>query len=195
MILVNVLGADSAIRDMVQESASTNVVAWAHEEGYTITWILHHPLRYLVMCFRTVFIMSDTYFYTLIGSKLGWLNIGVPQLPLILGFVMFLLAVNIRDQESEDFQPDRKTKGLIAALCTCSVMLTLLVMALNWTPLSNNYISGVQGRYFLPLLVPAIWLFRTRIVQVDESVRKYILLFEGTANILILVYLFTNTMI
>ena len=139
--------------------------------------------------------MSDTYFYTLIGSKLGWLNIGVPQLPLIFGFVMFLLAVNIRDQESEDFQPDRKTKGLIAALCTCSVMLTLLVMALNWTPLSNNYISGVQGRYFLPLLVPAIWLLRTRIVQVDESVRKYILLFEGTANILILVYLFTHTMI
>ena len=195
MLLVNVLGADSAIRDMVQESASTNVVAWAHEEGYTISWILHHPLRYLVMCFRTVFMMSDTYFYTLIGSKLGWLNIGVPQLPLIFGFVMFLLAVNIRDRESEDFQPDGKTKGLIAALCTCSVMLTLLVMALNWTPLSNNYISGVQGRYFLPLLVPAIWLFRTRIVQVDESVRKYILLFEGTANILILVYLFTHTMI
>ena len=195
MILVNLLGADSAIRDMVQESASTNVVAWAHEEGYTITWILHHPLRYLVMCFRTVFMMSDTYFFTLIGSKLGWLNIGVPQLPLIFGFVMFLLAVNIRDQESEDFQPDRKTKGLIAALCACSVMLTLLVMALNWTPLSDNYISGVQGRYFLPLLVPAIWLFRTRIVQVDGSIRKYILLFEGTANILILVYLFTNTMV
>ena len=195
MILVNVLGADSAIRDMVQESASTNVVAWAHEEGYTISWILLHPLRYLVMCFRTVFIMSDTYFYTLIGSKLGWLNIGVPQLPLIFGFVMFLLAVNIRDRETDDFQPDGKTKGLIAVLCACSVMLTLLVMALNWTPLSNNYISGVQGRYFLPLLVPAIWLFRTRIVQVDGSIRKYILLFEGTANILILVYLFTNTMI
>ena len=195
MILVNLLGADSAIRDMVQESASTNVVAWAHEEGYTITWILHHPLRYLVMCFRTVFMMSDTYFFTLIGSKLGWLNIGVPQLPLIFGFVMFLLAVNIRDQESEDFQPDRKTKGVIAALCACSIMLTLLVMALNWTPLSDNYISGVQGRYFLPLLVPAIWLFRTRIVQVDGSIRKYILLFEGTANILILVYLFTNTMV
>ena len=97
--------------------------------------------------------------------------------------------------ETDDFQPDGKTKGLIAVLCACSVMLTLLVMALNWTPLSNNYISGVQGRYFLPLLVPAIWLFRTRIVQVDGSIRKYILLFEGTANILILVYLFTNTMI
>jgi uncharacterized membrane protein len=195
MILVNILGADSAIRDMVQESTTVNMVKWAHEEGYTISWIIHHPLKYLVMSFRTLFTMSDTYFYTLIGSKLGWLNIGVPQLPLVAGFVMFLLAVNIRDRSAEDFQPDGKTKGVIAVLCACSVMLTMLVMALNWTPVSDNYISGVQGRYFLPLLVPAIWLFRTRIVQVGSSIRKYIVLFEGIANVLILVYLFTNTMI
>lgn len=195
MILVNILGADSAIRDMVQESTTVNMVKWAHEEGYTISWIIHHPLKYLVMSFRTLFNMSDTYFYTLIGSKLGWLNIGVPQLPLVAGFVMFLLAVNIRDRSAEDFQPDGKTKGVIAVLCACSVMLTMLVMALNWTPVSDNYISGVQGRYFLPLLVPAIWLFRTRIVQVGSSIRKYIVLFEGIANVLILVYLFTNTMI
>lgn len=195
MAAINVLGADSAIRDMVQQNASVNIVAWANEEGYTISWVMQHPLRYLVMCFRTLFVMADSYFLTLIGQKLGWLNIGVPLLPLMLSFTMFLLAVNIRDQESDTFQPDWKTKGFIAVLCACCVMLTMLVMALNWTPISKNYIVGVQGRYFLPLLVPAIWIFRTRIVAVDSSIRKYIIFFEGAANILIVVHLFINTMV
>ena len=180
---------------MVQQNASVNIVAWANEEGYTISWVMQHPLRYLVMCFRTLFVMADSYFLTLIGQKLGWLNIGVPLLPLMLSFTMFLLAVNIRDQESDTFQPDWKTKGFIAVLCACCVMLTMLVMALNWTPISKNYIVGVQGRYFLPLLVPAIWIFRTRIVAVDSSIRKYIIFFEGAANILIVVHLFINTMV
>jgi uncharacterized membrane protein len=74
-------------------------------------------------------------------------------------------------------------------------MLTLLVMALNWTPLSQNYISGVQGRYFLPLLIPAIWVFRTRTIQVESSIRKSIVFFEAAVNILLLIYLFTNTMV
>ena len=195
MFAVNMLGADSAIRDMVQNNASVNMVAWAHEEGYTISWILHHPLRYLAMCFRTMFIMADTYFYTLIGTKLGWLNIGVPELPVVLGFFAFLLAVNIRDVNADTFLPDGKTKGFISVLCACSVMLTLLVMALNWTPLSQNYISGVQGRYFLPLLIPAIWVFRTRTIQVESSIRKSIVFFEAAVNILLLIYLFTNTMV
>jgi len=66
---------------------------------------------------------------------------------------------------------------------------------LDWTPLSDNYISGIQGRYFLPLLGPAIWMLRTPMIRVQSSMRRYIVFYEGAINILLLVHVFTRYMI
>ena len=195
MTAVSMLGAESAIREMVKDNGTVNMIAWAQEEGYTIKWVLSHPLKYLIMCIRTLFMMADSYFFTMIGSRLGWYNIGVHNVTITFCFIAFLLAINMRRPDSETIEIDWKSRSVIAISCFASAMMTLLSMALNWTPLSYNYISGVQGRYFLPLLIPAIWMSQNPYVYVSDKLRKHILFFEGAINILVIVHIFTNTMV
>lgn len=196
MSAVNLLGADSAIGKMVRDNASVHLVKWGkHEEGYTISWILYHPLKYLVMCLRTFVKMADYFLFTMAGTQLGWLNIYLPYAPAAISLFVFVLAVNIREKDDSERTPDIEEKSWIFLLCIGSAMIIFLAMALDWTPLSDNYISGIQGRYFLPLLGPAIWMLRTPMIRVQSSMRRYIVFYEGAINILLLVHVFTRYMI
>ncbi len=195
MLIVNLMSADSALRSMVNENATVNMLSWAHEPGYTISWVLTHLGEYVLMCVRTVILKLDYYFFTMVGSSLGWLNIEIPQVYAVCSFVNYLLAVNIRDDVSEQVKIGSGKKAWIFLLSAGTVALTFLAMTLDWTPLSYNFINGVQGRYFLPLLVSGIWLLKNRMIAVDSGMRKYIVFFSTILNMWILVYVFAHCVV
>ena len=195
MLAVNLLGADPAIREMVEENASVNMLTWIHEPGYTFSWITGHPWKYFLMNIRTLIAMTDYYFFTMLGSSLGWLDINVPKVYTIGCFLLFLLAVNIRDDASEGVRISLGKKIWILILCGGSIFITMLAMMLNWTPMSYNYITGVQGRYFIPLLIPIIWLVRNNVIQIRSVIRKYIVLFSTLINVWLLICIFAQTLL
>ena len=47
---------------------------------------------------------------------------------------------------------------------------------LTWTPVGSMEISGVQGRYFIPLLIPAFVIFNNRIKYDLSRIYKYMFL-------------------
>ena len=192
MVIVNLLGADPAIRKMVEENNSVNMVSWARSEGYTISWILQNPIEYALMCIRTVITMVDYYFFTLIGNSLGWLDVGIQQVCTVISFMLLYLSINIQDDASGHIHIGLRKKMVISAICACTVLITFAAMTLDWTPLSYNYILGVQGRYFIPLMIPVIWLLRDPLVEVKSMVRKKIVLFSTMLNIWILVFVFAQ---
>jgi uncharacterized membrane protein len=134
----------------------------------------------------------DYYFFTLFGSSLGWVDVNIPQTYAVISFVLFLLAINIRDEASSAVKVNLTKKIWILILSLGSVLCTLVVMTLNWTPMSYNYIVGVQGRYFTPLLISFIWLLRNRMLAVNSAIRKYIVFGETLLNLWILVYVFSH---
>ncbi len=190
MLLVNVLGADAALREMIKESSAGNYLASTHTEGYTIGWILKNPVEYLFMCMRTCVKMTDHYLYTMIGSKLGWLDISIPLTYCLISFVLYLLALNIRDDASKDVHVGTGSKVFLVILCLGTVLLTFLAITLDFTPMRIHFVHGVQGRYFTPLLPLAVWILRSDMIHVENGIRKRIVLTAGLLNIWILVYLF-----
>ncbi|MCD8075014.1 MAG: DUF2142 domain-containing protein [Lachnospiraceae bacterium] len=192
MVIISLVSADSTLRKMAEQSVSVNMLSWIDEEGYTISWVITHMGAYILMLARTVVRMMDYYFFTMIGSKLGWLDVDVPQVYAVASFVMLLLAVNIRDERSEAARIGFGKKLWIAFLCAGCVFATILVMTVSWTPMSYDYVAGVQGRYFIPLLIPAIWLLPSRLVEVKSVVRKYLVFGTGLLNLWILVYVFAQ---
>jgi uncharacterized membrane protein len=192
LLAVNLFSTDSAIREMVAQNQNINMLSWIHEPGYTFSWLLGHVGEYLLMLVRTLIRQMDYYFYTLIGSNLGWVDVYVPQTYAVISFVLFLLAVNIRDEASSQVTVNLSKKLWILVLTMASVLCTLLVMTLNWTPMSYDYIVGVQGRYFTPLLISLIWLFRNRMLVVNSAIRKYLVFGETLLNLWILVYVFSH---
>jgi uncharacterized membrane protein len=192
-LAVNLIGESGAIRNMVQESATENIVAWAGEPGYTIGWILSHPFNYLGICLNTVITMADYYFFTMAGARLGWLNIEVPYVFIVMIAFLFYLSIQTVSEKDEKTSLSALGKFWISLLCIGSVMLTFLAMALDWTPLSYDYIMGVQGRYFLPLLVPVIWLLKNRLISVKGGFSKIVIYQITWINMWILMSAFSST--
>ncbi|MCD8021946.1 MAG: DUF2142 domain-containing protein, partial [Lachnospiraceae bacterium] len=136
--------------------------------------------------------MMDYYFFTMLGSKLGWLDVDIPQYYVVFSLLLLLLAINIRDERSEKIKIGLGQKAWIAFLCAGCIFAVILVMTVSWTPMSYDHVVGVQGRYFIPLLIPAIWLFKTELVSVKSVMRKYIIFGATMLNIWILVYVFAQ---
>lgn len=190
MAIVNVVTAESAIHTMMVDNASVHYLGRNLEEGYTITWVLSHIGSFLLMCLRTIIGNQDFYFFSMMGESLGWLTVYIPLFLITIFFIFYLMAVNIRDDRSERTRIGMGWKGWIALLCVGSVLITMLAMLLDWTEVSMDTIDGVQGRYFLPLLIPGIWLFKNKLVQVESNARKYLVFGTAALDLWVITYIF-----
>ncbi len=69
--------------------------------------------------------------------------------------------------------PVKKGQKLwILVLIFLSVVLVLTSMFLGWTPRGYTYITGIQGRYFLPLLPFLLILLFDRNLTIGKDFRK-----------------------
>ena len=58
------------------------------------------------------------------------------------------------------------------------IFLVLLSMLIAWTPISSEFIEGVSGRYFIPVLLPLLMICRNNKIAIkDETKRNIIFLF------------------
>jgi uncharacterized membrane protein len=145
-----------------------NMIAWAGEPGYSLTYFLHNPLQLIRIAVNTLNVKGGFYFKSMIGYRLGWLNIPVADM-VISGFAVVLaLSALKRVNEKQYFTTGKKLwTFVVIAGCVCLIELGML---LNWTPQSYPYVEGVQGRYFLPFLLPAVLLLRNNRLVVTKSI-------------------------
>ena len=69
-------------------------------------------------------------------------------------------------------------KVWIAVLVFISVCAVLFSMLLGWTPRNLTYITGIQGRYFLPILPFALVLLFGKWLTIKNDVTKGIYYLE-----------------
>lgn len=114
--------------------------------GVRLTEWMHHPTVLLTM-------MRDTVEYrglTLVGTlaMFGWMDVG----PVggvfwtVLLSPLFLLVTG----DGGGIEPGRTLRiWLVMGAVACSLMIVLVAFLL-WTPADSLFISGLQGRYFIP---------------------------------------------
>lgn len=127
-------------------------VQWAGESGYSLSLLIHQPMRLIKIFYQTLLWQAQHYHLTMIGAYLGNLDpvLDVPYVLVVL-FTLCLLGLALRKPgESLSITGGKRLWVLaVCAGCGAAVMLSMLIA---WTPLSSRVINGVQGRYFLPFL-------------------------------------------
>lgn len=127
-------------------------VQWAGESGYSLSLLIHQPVRLIKIFYQTLLWQAQHYHLTMIGAYLGNLDpvLDVPYVLVVL-FTLCLLALALRKPGESLVLTGGKRLWVFAvcAGCGAEVMLSMLIA---WTPLSSRVINGVQGRYFLPFL-------------------------------------------
>lgn len=140
-------------------------VGWSGATGYTLTDIIHQPYDMFRVYYETFVTQFDYYLTTMLGGYLGNLDpdLAVPGFCLaILWYALFASAIR---REGEKAPVTGGQKIWILILVFLSVCLVLTSMFLGWSPRDLGYITGVQGRYFIPLLpLTLLFLFDRRLV-------------------------------
>ena len=138
--------------------ATDSYMAWAGEEGYTLSWLVHNPKFVLRMCYDTLAWKGESLFAGMMGGALGNLDpvLNTPfWVILAMWAILWVLALAGPGERGPEMSMGQKAWiWFLSLACLGALMFSML---LGWTPVSATKIEGVQGRYLLPLL-PMLFL-------------------------------------
>ncbi len=123
-----------------------------------LMYIVNHPLRYVMILLRTISQYANTQLHSMVGANLCLFDVPV-HLWISNIYLIFLLYL-----ASHHTLPDIKKSGrylaALVAMCVCILIYTSLYI--QWNAVGAALIEGVQGRYFLPLLMLLPFAFKAR---------------------------------
>lgn len=124
-----------------------------------VSTILSNPFRYLAIVLHSLSANANLYLSGFFGGYLEWFNVTLSPLYIFTTFTIFIIlcrSTYCKYTITKIF----KIISIIVSLTL--VMITFTTMFIQWTKVGETVIDGVQGRYFLPimLLIP-IWFLPT----------------------------------
>ncbi len=112
-----------------------------------IKTIINNP-RIIIEVIKNT-IKDGAYIEGAIGSQLGWLNIEISNIVIIM-FIAILALSPFLSETKEEFKNIEKAWVLIIAFGI--YILIILALYLVWTSVGLDKVLGVQGRYLIPIL-------------------------------------------
>jgi len=129
-------------------------------------FILDNPIKYLVILFNSVFISHRSFQLDSFVGILGWLNKPLPTWH--INFYLLILIITTLLLSNNDIKIGLINKLIIASIFITGVILIETGLYLTWSPVGQDHIRDVQGRYFIPY-APLFFL-----LLYNTSLRKYL---------------------
>lgn len=120
-----------------------------HEQ---LSLLAHNPLIFAQVVITTfdgigLWLAQSAY------GLLGWLTVGLP----LVGLGLAGLAVVLLLSQNEPIPTTPWQRGVLASVALLLAGTVSLAMYVTWTSVGAPAISGLQGRYFIPAIVPALF--------------------------------------
>jgi uncharacterized membrane protein len=164
---------------LVSQSLSTVQATNANAQNPTkqLHFIIANPHSY-------VNVLWNTYFYTwgdgatrsLIGD-FGWADTPLSEAIVVVGYIgLFVVLTASYEGDRKKEASKRWSKWLPIGTGVLYWLAVSTAMYVYYSPVGFKIIVGLQGRYFIPLLLLAVPLARIRDIQVERSLyRKFAL--------------------
>ena len=166
-----------------------------------VTYLLLHPIKYFEVIYKTTIQHGVTWIKELVAYPMGYLEIAINTklfLVIIISLLFYFIMIFIRTW----FKGYGWDFGASVFLLLCSSAIIVLVytsLYIQWTKGSPDdimVISGIQGRYFLPVL-PAIMIAfitgRLGVIQEEPNticIDVNVILFVSNLLVLLQVFLY-----
>ena len=129
-----------------------------------MTYILNHPLSYIHMLIKTIMIKGGTWIYHFFGLSLGSKEVLTPRIGCIILAILMLCAPFLEKNETKSL--NNKTKIFLLFLTFVLGILIITALYIVNSPVAFDVAAGIQGRYFLPVVILALLcLFKTNMYK------------------------------
>ena len=140
---------------------------------YPLAYLVQHPIKVFRIFQNTLYGYTHDYVVQCIGMQMGYFQIAARFITPI-GYALLIGATVICD-ERYPYVADRKEKCIFLASSILSAGAILLAFLISDTNFGNAAITGVQGRYFIPMLWLILISIRSgRIVYKKKPYRKIV---------------------
>ena len=173
--------------------------------GEQVKYVLKNPTNYVKTYFSTL--LNNRFFY--ITTTIGVFGLLDTYMPTILYLIYFIIAIIIlltdcNEKVKEKSSITLKYKILIILMSFGMISLSFLAMYVNWTSIMEGYgvgatsITGVQGRYFIPAIIPLAivfannfkWDFLEKIKKIISDNYGYVFVFYSLIMISMIILRF-----
>ena len=148
-----------------------------------ILYILADPFRFPYVLLNTFIQLGPSYQILFVGNFI--LDIPLP-LWWVGAYLLTIIPVAILDKNNISITLNQK---LISAAIFMSISVVVCAFVyVSWTPVGQNTIDGIQGRYFIPIL-PLLFLLLYKVKyfkKFENRINPYI---QNNFNLIILSYL------
>ncbi len=167
MLCLGTIGAATAA-SLIWTFLVRNTVAvesWVNPHEQTV-FIFSHPFRYAAFLFENLSDYLSTYLIWFVGT-LGCLNVNLPEW-IWPTYIICLVAAAFVDKGSG--RPLKwSERCLIIGTCAATILLIMTSQYVLYSPPAGKILCGVQGRYFIPLGVPALLALYNRKMEASEK--------------------------
>lgn len=143
-------------------------------------FIKSHPLSYIWVLVKTFLIKTPRIYITMIGV-LGWQDTKLDFITYLIYPVLMYFAVMA---DNFKFTLAKWQKYIIGFVLIIGTIITYTSLYLMWSPVGNNVVLGLNGKYFIPMMLPLLLLFKKDAAKFDYEKVKFAIVI---ALILILV--------
>lgn len=129
----------------------TNLISWAdYKQGYTLAYLINNPAKLVFVYINTILMKGIVYIVTMVGMALGWLNIRLSKITVLIYIAS--LAVAFVNKDQNQVRIDSSIKKYMVTTILITAVGIFCALLIGWTPLEYKIIQGIQGRYFIELL-------------------------------------------
>lgn len=134
--------------------------------------IIHHPIIYITTIFRTYSIYTMQLLHQMVGSTLGQLTVSTNSIIVMAYIFMLFYKLTLYGHMSID--RGREYERCIFGIVIFSIILLISTsIYVQWTYVGENLILGLQGRYFISLLLP-LYFMVTKAAYIDNGENEQI---------------------
>lgn len=133
-----------------------------------VSFILTHMGKYYGITASTLIARGNVWLATMVGQTMGAYSIGTAGIVWVTGLILLIYETLTCYEMKEKVRKWDPLLLIITFLLGCALVVTSLYV--QWTPLQNNTIEGIQGRYFTPLIgLFAFFMIFTRQAKLNKS--------------------------
>ena len=125
-------------------------LSYLDKDRYTISYFINHPKELIIVIYNSFVGHARSYISGCIGSALGWLEININTIWIKIEFILLLLAT-IFSGSGQLVSSKRIILFVFGMLSICCIIFGMII---NWTPVGAMVEWGVQGRYFVAVMLP-----------------------------------------
>ena len=182
-----------AVNYIATTTEATATVGSSTTAGYTIGYFLQQPVELIRILANTASDKLAFYLESLVGQKMGWVEIEISQI--IPMFFLLLLVLSVLKTREEPLYVKTWQKWWIVLVSLACAGIILAGMLLTWTPKDYISIEGVQGRYFLPLMPAFLLIGRNGRLMYEKSIDRGLMYAGFVGQLLTVMYLIKAVLI